>query len=177
MTELCPVLADWQRPVRNLRNGLGILDRRIVVRAMHDDHVQGRNNENEMSAVSPRGIDSGKRDFREVNTAVIHPPEILVTAAIRAIGLHHLTCVTTFVDPGFGHDLFAVPASVTEIEQAETRHIARCNLKVIGRMDGKWTAEIKHVARLEILHADRLGYALIKGVPDLHTSLFLKDRP
>src|SRR5579864_7043695 len=109
MTELCPVLAGWRRSVRNFRNGLGVLNRRIVVRAMHDDHVEGWNDENEMSPISPRGIDSRKRDFREVNAAVIHPPEILVTAAIRAVGLHHLIGVTTFFDPGFGHDLFAVP--------------------------------------------------------------------
>src|SRR5580700_9641284 len=177
MTELCPVLTGWRRSVRNFRNGLGILDRRIVVRAMHDDHVQGWNDENVVSPISPRGIDSGKRDFREMNTAVIHPPEILVTAVIRAVGLHHLIGVTTFFDPGFGHDLFAVPAAVTQIEQAETRHIARSNLKVVSGMNGKWAAKIEDVARLEILHANRLGYALIKGVADLHASLFFKDRP
>src|SRR6202035_2193096 len=83
MTELCPVLTGWRRSVRNFRNGFGILDRRIVVRAMHDDHVQSWNNENVMSPISSRRIDSGKRDFREMNTAIVHPPEILVTAAIR----------------------------------------------------------------------------------------------
>src|ERR1700722_8118832 len=177
MTELCPVLTGWRRSVRNFRNGLGILDRRIVVRAMHDDHVQGWNNKNVVSPVSPRGIDSGKRDFREMNTAVIHPPEILITAVIRAVGLHHLTGVAAFFDPGFWPDLFAVPAAVTEIEQAETCHIARRNFKVIGGRDGKWAAKIEDVARMKILHANRLGYALIKGVADLHASLFFKDRP
>ena len=63
MTELCPVLTGWRRSVRNFRNGLGILDRRIVVGAMHDDHVQSRDDENVMSPVSPRRIDSGKRDL------------------------------------------------------------------------------------------------------------------
>jgi len=63
MTELCPVLTGWRRSVRNFRNGLGILDRRIVVSAMHDDHDQGWNDENVVSSISPRGIDSGKRDF------------------------------------------------------------------------------------------------------------------
>jgi tetratricopeptide (TPR) repeat protein len=79
MTELCPVLADRRRSVRNFGNGFGILDRRIVVGAMHDDHIQCWNDENEVSSVAARGIDSGKRDFREMNTAVIHPPEIFVT--------------------------------------------------------------------------------------------------
>src|SRR5580704_1952620 len=167
MTELCPGLGGWRRRVRNGCTGLGILDRRIVVRAMHDDHVQGRNDENVMSPVSPRAIDSGKRDFREMNTAVIHPPEILVTAVIRAVGLHHLNGVTAFFDPGLWHDLFAVPAAVTEIEQAKTRHISRGNLKVISGMDGKWTAKIKDVARLEILHANRSGDALVKGIAEL----------
>jgi len=63
MTELCPVLTGWRRSVRNFRNGLGTLDRRIVVSAMHDDHDQGWNDENVVSSISPRGIDSGKRDF------------------------------------------------------------------------------------------------------------------
>src|SRR5580700_1325750 len=177
MTELCAVHAGWRRSVRNFRNGLGILDRRIVIRAMHDDHVQRRDDENIMSPISPRGIDSGKRDFREMNTAVINPPEILVTAIIRAFVLHHLVGVTAFFDPGLWHDLFAVPAAEAEIEQAETCHIARGNFKVIGGMDGKWTAKIEDVARLEILHANGPGDALIKGIADLHASLFFKDRP
>src|SRR5580700_626918 len=176
MTELCAVHAGWRRSVRNFRNGLGILDRRIVIRAMHDDHVQRRDDENIMSPISPRGIDSGKRDFREMNTAVINPPEILVTAVIRAFGLHHLIGVTTFFDPGFGYDLFAVPAAVTDIEQAESRHIARRNLEVISGMDGKRTAKIEDVARLEILHANRFGDALVKGIANLQASLFFKDR-
>src|SRR5579863_9891586 len=176
MTELCPVETGWQRSVRNLCNGLGILDRRIVVRAMHDDHVQGRNDENVMSPISPRGINPGKRDFREMNTAVVNPPEILVTAVIRTVVLHHLTGVTAFFDPGFRHDLFAVPAAVTDIEQAETSHIARRHLEVVSGMSGEWTAEIEDVARLEILHANRFGYALVKGIANLQASPFFQDR-
>src|SRR5579863_2012960 len=112
-----------------------------------------------------------------MNTTVVHPPEILVTAVIRAVGLHHVTGVTAFFDPGVWHYLFAVPAAVTEIEQAETRHIARRNLEVISGMDGKWTTKIEDIARLEILHANRFGDALVEGIANLQASLFLKDRP
>src|SRR4029077_2782901 len=41
-------------------------------------------------------LETERRAAQELNTAVIHPPEILVTVVIRAVGLHHLTGVTCF---------------------------------------------------------------------------------
>src|SRR5580692_8932743 len=175
MTELRSDLADRHQSVRNFRNRLGILDRRIIVGAMHDDHIQRWNNENEVSSVAACGIDPGKRDFREMNTAVIDPPEILVTADIRAVGLHHLIGVTAFFHPGLWDDLLAVPAAVTEIEQAETRHIARGDFKVIGGMDRKWAAKIEQITRLKIFHADGLCDALIESIANFQAGLFFED--
>src|SRR5580692_5107106 len=48
---------------------------------------------------------------------------------------------------------------------------------MISGVDGKWTAKIEDIARPKILHANRLGDTLIKGIADLQLRLLLKDRP
>jgi hypothetical protein len=47
---------------------------------------------------------------------------------------------------------------------------------MISGVDGKWTAKIEDIARPKILHANRLGDTLIKGIADLQLRLLLKDR-
>src|SRR5579863_5063673 len=99
--------------------------------------------------------------------SILHPPKILIAANFaQAIDGHHFGGVRALFYPGFGHDLFAVPAAMPKIQQAEASHISGSDLEVVGTMDRKGTSEVKNIPRLKILHAQGLGDALVKSVAD-----------
>jgi hypothetical protein len=60
MSEFRSVLADGPA-IGYLRDRLGVPDGRIVVRAVYDDQVKGRNDEKIVRSSAPRGINARKR--------------------------------------------------------------------------------------------------------------------
>src|SRR5579863_621194 len=174
MTKLCPVLGDGAT-VTDFRNRLRISYRRIIVGAVDDDHVEGRDNEKIVCSRAPSRIDTRKGHFGKVHTGVVDPPEVLVSAEIYAIRRNHFVGVTALLDPPLGDDLFSIPAAATQIEQTEPRQVPGGNFEMICRIDGSGSTKIKDVVGLKVLHTDRLGNTLIKRLADLQASLLFKD--
>src|SRR5579863_1394242 len=108
--------------------------------------------------------------------SILHPPKILIAANFaQAIDGHHFGGVRALFYPGFGHDLFAVPAAMPKIQQAETSHVAGGDFEVIGAMGRKGISEVKNIARLKIFHAEGFGDALVESFADFFASLLLEE--
>src|SRR5579863_1256149 len=111
-----------------------------------------------------------------MHATILHPPKIFVAANFsEAIDRHHFGGVRALFHPGFGHDLFAVPAAMPKIQQAEAGHVAGGDFEVIGAMDREGAPEEKNIARLKIFHAYGFSDALVESVADFFASLLLED--
>src|SRR5579863_4050554 len=163
--------------LRSAQDRIRVMCGWLVVKLIHDDDVQSRDDKNHVGTRAFSRISARRRSPTKVDPAVFHPPEVSIPSKRHVPKVDHFVGVSALLNPCFGNDLPPLPTTLTQVEKAETRHVPGCHFKHVRRMHrNTFISHVIHVARTEILHAGRLCNPSVKRITNLKAGLLLKDR-